>query len=88
MTKSGKKSGIYSYVLSNDLRDLNFRSFDKKQKREAYERQQGICVHCNNHFELEEMEGDHITPWTEGGVTTADNCQMLCKNCNRKKGVK
>jgi 5-methylcytosine-specific restriction endonuclease McrA len=37
---------------------------------------------------LEEMEGDHITPWAEGGVTTAENCQMLCKECNRKKGAK
>lgn len=83
-----KKSGIYSYVLSGDLRDLSLRTFDKKQKREAYERQQGICPHCNKHFELEEMEGDHITPWAEGGVTTADNCQMLCKECNRKKGAK
>ena len=83
-----KKSGIYSYVLSGDLRDLSFRTFDKKQKREAYERQQGICPWCGNHFELEEMEGDHITPWAEGGVTTAENCQMLCKECNRKKGAK
>ena len=83
-----KKSGIYSYVLSGDLRDLSFRTFDKKQKREAYERQGGICPWCGNHFELEEMEGDHITPWAEGGVTTADNCQMLCKDCNRKKGAK
>ena len=83
-----KKSGIYSYVLSGDLRDLSFRTFDKKQKREAYERQGGICPWCGNHFELEEMEGDHITPWAEGGTTTADNCQMLCKDCNRKKGAK
>ena len=83
-----KTSGIYSYVLSGDLRDLSFRTFDKKQKREAYERQQGICAHCGKHFELEEMEGDHITPWAEGGVTTAENCQMLCKDCNRKKGAK
>ncbi len=83
-----KKSGIYSYVLSGDLRDLSFRTFDKKQKREAYERQHGICPWCGNHFELEEMEGDHITPWAEGGVTTAENCQMLCKECNRKKGAK
>ena len=34
------------------------------------------------------MESDHITPWAEGGVTTAENCQMLCKECNRKKGAK
>ena len=83
-----KKSGVYSYVLSGDLRDLSFRTFDKKQKREAYERQQGICPWCGKHFELEEMEGDHIKPWVEGGVTTVENCQMLCKECNRKKGAK
>ncbi len=83
-----KKSGIYRYVLSGDLRDLSFRAFDKKQKREAYERQQGICVHCGKHFELEEMEADHITPWKEGGITVAENCQMLCRNCNRVKGGK
>ena len=83
-----KKSGIYRYVLSGDLRDLSFRTFDKKQKREAYERQQGICVHCGKHFELEEMEADHITPWKEGGTTVTENCQMLCKNCNRIKGGK
>lgn len=80
-----EKSGIYRYVLSGDLRDLSFRTFDKKQKREAYERQKGICVHCGKHFELEEMEADHITPWKEGGTTVAENCQMLCKNCNRIK---
>ncbi len=83
-----KKSGIYRYVLSGDIRDLSFRAFDKKQKREAYERQQGICVHCGKHFELEEMEADHITPWKEGGITVAENCQMLCRNCNRIKGGK
>ena len=83
-----KKSGIYRYVLSGDLRDLSFRTFDKKQKREAYERQQGICIHCGKYFELEEMEADHITPWKEGGTTVAENCQMLCKNCNRVKGGK
>lgn len=82
-----KKAGIYRYVLSGDLRDLSFRTFDKKQKREAYERQKGICVHCHKHFELEEMEADHIKPWKEGGTTVADNCQMLCRNCNRIKGA-
>ena len=83
-----KKSGIYRYVLSGDLRDLSFRTFDKKQKREAYERQGGICVHCGKHFELEEMEADHITPWKDGGTTVTENCQMLCRECNRRKGAK
>ncbi len=24
------------------------------------------------------MEADHITPWSKGGKTIAENCQMLC----------
>lgn len=83
-----KKPGIYHYVLSGDLRDLNFRVFAKKQKREAYERQKGICSICHKHFELEEMEADHIIPWIQGGTTVSDNCQMLCRKCNRTKGGK
>ena len=35
-------------------------------------------------FEIEEMEADHIKPWHEGGKTTLKNCQMLCKEDNRK----
>lgn len=35
--------------------------------------------------ELEEMRGDHIIPWSKGGKTIPDNCQMLCINCNIKK---
>lgn len=83
-----KKGGIYRYVLSGDLRDLSFRTFDTRQKRQAYERQEGICPRCGKHFRLEEMEADHITPWVEGGTTVPENCQMLCKACNRLKGVR
>lgn len=83
-----KKSGVYPYVLTGDEKYLNIRAFNDNQKREAYERQGGICVKCGEHFELEEMEGDHITPWCEGGKTIAENCQMLCKHDNRIKSGK
>lgn len=83
-----KKPGIYSYVLDKDERNLSIRAFDLRMKREAYEKQKGICVHCKQHFELEEMEPDHITPWSKGGATIAENCQMLCKDCNRRKSGK
>jgi 5-methylcytosine-specific restriction endonuclease McrA len=80
-----KKSGIYEYVLSRREKYLSIRAFTDKMKREAYERQQGICTACLAHFELGEMEADHITPWHAGGRTVADNCQMLCRGCNRVK---
>ena len=83
-----KKSGIYQYVLTRNEKYLNIRAFTDKQKREAYEIQKGICAKCGNHFELSEMEADHITPWHEGGKTSSENCQMLCKNDNRTKSGK
>ena len=83
-----KKSGVYAYVLTRNEKYLSIRTFTEKQKREAYERQNGICVKCKKHFEIEEMEADHITPWSKGGKTTAENCQMLCKQDNRVKSGK
>jgi hypothetical protein len=80
-----KKSGIYDYVLTGDERSLSIRAFTDGQKREAYERDEGICSVCKKHFEIEEMEADHITPWSKGGRTIAENCQMLCKDDNRRK---
>jgi hypothetical protein len=82
-----KKPGIYSYIFTRDERSLNIRTFSDNQKREVYEKQKGICIHCKKHFEIEEMEGDHITPWSEGGKTESSNCQMLCIDCNRRKGA-
>lgn len=76
------KKGIYEYLLSGEERKLNLRVFTDKMKREAYERQNGICKKCGRHFEFEQMEGDHIVPWAKGGKTTAENCQMLCRKCN------
>lgn len=83
-----KKSGIYIYVLTRDEKYLNIRAFTDNEKREAYEKQKGICPKCKKHFEIEEMEADHIKPWHEGGKTTAKNCQMLCKQDNRIKSGK
>lgn len=82
------KKGAYEYVLSNDERHLGLRAFDGKQKIKAYELSKGICTHCGNHFKENEMEADHITPWSKGGKTELDNCQMLCMKCNRTKSAK
>ena len=82
-----KKHGIYSYIFSGDERDLDLRTFTPAQKTKAYELQNGVCPRCNKSFQFEQMEGDHIDPWSEGGKTVDDNCQMLCKKCNRRKGA-
>ncbi|MEM0518823.1 GmrSD restriction endonuclease domain-containing protein [Aequorivita flava] len=83
-----KKKGIYTYVLTRKEKHLNIRSFTPNQKRQAYEAQDGICAVCEEPFEIYQMEADHITPWHEGGKTSADNCQMLCREDNRRKSGK
>jgi len=80
-----KKSGVYEYLLTGQERCLSIRAFDDRMKRAAYERQGGVCPYCGEHFELSEMHADHIKPWAKGGPTTAENCQMLCRDCNLKK---
>lgn len=82
------KRGIYPYLLTEDERWLSVRRFTDSMRRSAYERQGGICVRCDKHFPLSSMQADHITPWSEGGKTEADNLQMLCADCNRRKGDK
>ena len=84
----GRQKGIYHYVLTRDHHHLNIRAFDKNVKRRVYEKQGGVCVGCDKEFKIKEMEADHITPWKDGGRTVEENCQVLCRTCNRRKGAK
>lgn len=82
------KKGIYEYVLTGNEKHLNIRTFSDPMKREVYETQNGVCIKCGESFTFEEMDGDHITPWSNGGQTVLDNLQMLCRQCNAQKGSK
>lgn len=82
-----RRAGIYIYIFTGDEKHLSIRTFDDNDKSAVYEEQGGVCPHCNKKYDIEEMEGDHIKPWSLGGKTTRDNCQMLCKRCNLKKGA-
>lgn len=82
------KSGIYYYVLTREERHLHIRQFTEAQRQKAYIRQEGRCPLCGEWFDISFMEADHITPWSQGGHTSLDNCQMLCRDCNRRKSNK
>lgn len=88
-----RPSGVFEYVLTRDESLLHLRTFNATQKRDAYERQGHRCPHCmaegvDREYDISEMEGDHIRPWREGGATTVDNLQMLCRHHNRLKGAR
>jgi 5-methylcytosine-specific restriction endonuclease McrA len=87
---------------SIDPKLLDIRIFDKptaqanfaKQTKAAEKAGVSNCPLCAEGHEanktkvwkFEEMDADHVSPWSKGGATTADNCQMLCKTHNRSKG--
>lgn len=83
-----KKAGIYPYLLTGDEKHLNLRTFSDAMKLATFERQGGICKGCSESFDIEDTDADHIDPWSKGGRTVAENCQVLCKPCNRRKGAK
>ncbi|MBZ7987762.1 HNH endonuclease family protein [Campylobacter canadensis] len=82
------KSGIYEYILSGKEKFLSIRKFSDNIKSECYEEQKGKCAICKKDFEINKMEADHKKPWSDGGKTIKENCQMLCKDCNREKSNK
>ncbi len=82
------EKGIYEYVIDGEEKHLSLRKFGDKVKRAVYERQGHKCAECGKEFAIEEMEADHITPWSDGGRTIEENCQLLCRKCNREKGKK
>ena len=75
-------------MLDGDEHHLGIRACEENTRREVNERQNGICKMCGKRVEIEQMEADHIPPWHAGGRTIADNCQMLCRECNRRKSGK
>jgi hypothetical protein len=87
---------------SVDTKLLDVRVFDPKIKRVAYAKQtqsaeakgQSNCPLCaighaaneKRIYRFEEMDADHVSAWSKGGGSSAENCQMLCATHNRAKG--
>lgn len=61
------KKGIYEHKFTGDHHLLSIRTFSAGMKETKYDEQGGICLKCGGEFDLTEMEGNRIDPWSEGG---------------------
>ena len=80
-----RKQGIIPYVLDGDERHLDLRAFPDDIRLAVWEAQGHRCALCGCEADVELMEADHIVPWCKGGRTVRENCQLLCRACNRRK---
>lgn len=85
-----------------DFKLLDIRVFDDATKKANYATQtkdaeaNGVsnCMHCvlegstnkAKIWKLDEMDADHVEPWSKHGATSPENCMMLCRTHNRAKG--
>ncbi len=71
-------------ILSADtLVREDSRTISDSVKTVVWNRDGGRCVQCGSQKNL---EFDHVIPFSKGGSNTARNIQILCQDCNRKKG--
>ncbi len=63
------------------------RFFDEAQRTVIFRRGNGFCAECGAKCTWDAWEADHIVPWSKGGKTVIANGQILCPNCNSKKGA-
>lgn len=76
------KNGFYEYVLSGDRTLIWKRVFSEKQQVQTYKNQNKKCSICNKVFDIKQMEAHHKKAYNDGGETTIENCQLLCKECH------
>jgi 5-methylcytosine-specific restriction endonuclease McrA len=61
------------------------KNFSKAEFKKIGERNGYKCMFCGTH---QDLELDHIVPFSKGGTDEIENLQLLCKKCNISKGTK
>lgn len=93
LLEKDRKKQLSRTVLKELIQEgaISNQFIDKQGKREpipqeimdqVWNRDGGKCVKCGSQ---EQLEFDHIIPFSKGGATKYRNLQILCKSCNIDK---
>lgn len=72
-------------LVRDDVHCAYNRFFSDDVKRTLFEKSHK-CARCGKTFNYNDLDVDHILPWSKGGMTILDNAQLMCRSCNASKG--
>jgi hypothetical protein len=72
------------FTETKELRRIS-RQIPRVTQFRVLKRENQICSNCGNSVRDQDIEFDHIIPWSKGGSSEESNIRLLCINCNRKK---
>lgn len=64
---------------------LDGRHIPRQIMLQVVRRDNHVCQACYKYVPDDEVEFDHIIPFSRGGPTSVANLRLLCRSCNRKK---
>lgn len=74
---------IIECCITKDEKLLKPRAFSDVQKTAMYNKQEGICPICGQHYRKPDMQAHHIIPWYDNGITEISNGVLLCNDCHK-----
>ena len=54
-------------------------------RRNIFKRDRFVCQYCGQQPAADELTLDHITPRSQGGESSWENCVLACVDCNHRK---
>lgn len=73
------------FTETKELRRIS-RPIPRVTQFRVMKRENQICRSCGKSVQDEDIEFDHIIPWSKGGSSEESNIRLLCGSCNKTRG--
>ncbi|UWD49207.1 HNH endonuclease [Clostridioides difficile] len=72
------------FTETKELRNIS-RNIPQVVKLKVFKRDGQVCQLCRKNICEEEINFDHVIPWSKGGSSDESNIRVLCEECNKKR---
>ncbi|MFR4162065.1 MAG: HNH endonuclease [Paraclostridium sordellii] len=72
------------FTETRETRNIS-RNIPQIVKLRVFKRDGQVCQLCRRNICEEEINYDHIIPWSKGGCSDESNIRILCEECNKKR---